>query len=112
MKPSPNNKLEFCLGSVTEMTEGDVYEATDTYSKQNKIAYVHFRNIVGKVPDYKVVFVDEGDIDMARIISILKRNGFEGILIPDHTPQMSCTATWYTGMAYAMGNMKALIDNS
>jgi mannonate dehydratase len=55
---------------------------------------------------------DEGDIDMARIISILKRNGFEGILIPDHTPQMSYAAPWYAGMGYAMGYMKALIDNS
>ena len=34
------------------MTEGDIYEATDSYSKQHKIAYIHFRNVVGKVPDY------------------------------------------------------------
>ncbi|NND07034.1 MAG: TIM barrel protein [Saprospiraceae bacterium] len=107
MNPSPNNQLEFCLGSIAEMTEGDVHEATDFYSKQNRIAYIHFRNVVGKVPDYKEVFVDEGDIDMFRILKILKKNSFEGVLIPDHTPQMSCGAPWYAGMAYAMGFMKA-----
>ncbi|MDF1573429.1 MAG: mannonate dehydratase, partial [Bacteroidales bacterium] len=32
--PSDSNKLEFCLGTISEMTEGDVYEATDTYSRQ------------------------------------------------------------------------------
>jgi mannonate dehydratase len=109
LKPSPSNTLEFCLGTISEMTEGDVYEATDNYSKQNKLAYVHCRNVVGKVPDYREVFIDEGDIDMLRILRILKKNNFEGVIIPDHTPQMSSAAPWHTGMAYAMGYLKALI---
>lgn len=104
---SPNNALEFCLGSISEMTEGDIYEATDQYSKQNRIGYIHFRNVRGKVPDYKEVFVDEGDIDMIRILRILKKNKYEGVLIPDHTPQMTCDAPWHAGMAFAMGFMKA-----
>lgn len=110
MKRSPSNMLELCLGSIAEMTEGDVYEATDRYSKQNKVGYIHFRNIRGKVPSYKEVFVDEGDIDMVKILQILKRNNFEGVLIPDHTPQMSCNAPWHAGMAYAMGYMKAALS--
>ncbi len=109
MKSSTSNNLEFCLGSIAEMTEGDVYEATDRYSKQQKIAYIHFRNIIGKVPHYKEVFVDEGDIDMTKILRILKKNNYEGILIPDHTPQMTCDGPWYAGMAYAMGYMKAAL---
>jgi mannonate dehydratase len=109
LKPSTANNLEFCLGTIAEMTKGDVYEATDNYSKQGKIAYIHFRNVVGKVPNYKEVFIDEGDIDMIRILRILKKNNFEGVLIPDHTPQMSCDAPWYAGMAYTMGYMKAAI---
>ena len=109
IKDSKANNLEFCLGSIAEMTEGDVYQATDHYSKQGKIAYIHFRNVKGKVPGYKEVFVDEGDIDMLEILKILKKNKFEGVLIPDHTPQMSCGAPWHAGMAYAMGYMKALL---
>ena len=110
LQPSANNQLEFCLGSIAEMTEGDVYEATDRYSIQNKVGYIHFRNVVGKVPNYKEVFVDEGDIDMMRILQILKKNNFKGVLIPDHTPQMSCQAPWHAGMAYAMGYMKAAMS--
>jgi len=110
MKPSIANNLEFCLGSIAEMTEGNVYDATDSYSKQGKIGYIHFRNIVGKVPFYKETFVDEGDIDMFKILKILKKNNFDGVLIPDHTPQMTCDAPWYAGMAYAMGYMKALLS--
>lgn len=109
LNPSPANTLEFCLGSVAEMTGGDVYEATDKYSKQGRISYIHFRNVVGKVPNYKEVFIDEGDIDMLMILRILKANNFDGVLIPDHTPQMSCDAPWHSGMAYAMGFMSAAL---
>jgi mannonate dehydratase len=106
--PSRHNSLEFCLGSLAEMTEGDIYEATKRYA--DHISYIHFRNVKGKVPGYKEVFIDEGDIDMAQIIRILKEEKFNGVLIPDHTPQMSCEGGWYAGMAYALGFMKALIQ--
>ena len=72
-KPSPANALEFCIGTIAEMTEGDVYEATDQYSRQGKLAYVHFRNVTGKVPHYRETFVDDGDVDMLRVLRILKR---------------------------------------
>jgi len=92
------------------MTDGDIYETVDLYSNQKKLAYVHFRNVRGKVPYYKETFVDDGDIDMVRILQILKRNQFDGVIIPDHTPQMTCDAPWHAGMAYAMGYMKAALQ--
>jgi len=109
--PSPNNTLEMCLGTISEMVDGefDLYEAVDRYSKQGKIAYIHFRNVRGKVPNYEEVFVDEGDIDMLRVLQILYQNNYDGVLIPDHTPQMSCDAPWHAGMAYALGWMRASI---
>ena len=108
--PSPANTLEFCLGTLAEMTEGDVYEATDQYSRQGKLAYVHVRNVRGKVPHYRETFVDDGDIDMLRILRILKTNGFRGVLIPDHTPQMTCDAPWHAGMAFALAYMRSALQ--
>lgn len=108
--PSPANQLEFCLGTIAEMTDGDIYEATEQYATQGKIAYAHCRNVRGKVPDYRETFIDEGDIDMARIVEILHRNQFQGVLIPDHAPQMTCAAPWHAGMAHSMGYLRALID--
>src|SRR5690606_16231336 len=107
--PSYHNALEFCIGSLAEMTEGDIYDVVDHYSKQNALAYVHFRNVKGKVPHYHEVFVDEGDVDMIRVLQILRRNGYDGVLIPDHTPQMTCDAPWHAGMAYALGYMRAAL---
>ena len=110
LAPSPNNGLEFCLGTLAEMTEGDIYDACDRYTRQGNVAYIHFRNVSGKVPHYQETFIDEGDIDMFKIMAILKKNNFEGVLIPDHTPQMSCAAPWHAGMAYCMGYMKACLS--
>jgi mannonate dehydratase len=96
------------------MTEGNIYEAVDRYSRQGRIAYIHLRNVAGKVPHYRETFIDEGDVDMIRILSILHGNGFDGVLIPDHTPQMSCSAPWHAGMAHTLGFMlaaKAMIDS-
>ena len=107
LAPSRSNQLEFCIGSLAEMTEGDIYETVDTYSRQQRLGYVHFRNVTGKVPHYRETFIDDGDVDMLRVLAILKRNGFTGVLIPDHTPQMNCGAPWHAGMAYAMGYMRA-----
>jgi len=110
IKPSPRNGLEFCVGSLAEMTEGDIYETVETYARQNKIAYVHLRNVRGKVPHYKETFIDEGDVDILRVLRILKQNNFAGVIIPDHAPQMTCSAPWHAGMAYALGYIRAAMQ--
>ena len=109
LKPSPRNALEFCVGTVAEMADGDVYDAVETYSRQGKLAYVHCRNVRGKAPHYRETFIDDGDVDMLRVLRILRRNGFDGVVIPDHAPQMACAAPWHAGMAYALGYLQAAL---
>lgn len=61
------------------------------------------------MPHYTEVFVDEGDIDMLKALRVLKKHQFTGVLIPDHTPLMTCDAPWHAGMAYALGYMRAIL---
>jgi mannonate dehydratase len=107
LSPSPSNMLEFCLGTLAEMTEGDLYQTVDRYSGQHRVAYVHFRNVAGRAPNYHETFIDDGDVDMLRILWILNKNGFDGVVIPDHAPQMSCSAPWHSGMAHTLGFLRA-----
>ena len=72
----------------------DIYTAVNRYTQQQRISYVHFYNVKGKAPCYDEVFIDEGDIDMLRILSILNKPSFDGILIPDHTPAMQGDAPY------------------
>ncbi|NLF28647.1 MAG: TIM barrel protein [Clostridiales bacterium] len=109
LHPSPSNCFDFCMGSVQEMQEGDIYEVIERYAPQGKFAYIHFRNVRGKVPNYQETFVDDGDIDMLRALQLLKDCGYDGVLVPDHTPQMTCAAPWHCGMAYALGFMRAAL---
>lgn len=109
IRPSPSNALEFCVGTVAEMADGDVYDAIARHAAQGRIAYVHLRNVSGRVPHYHETFIDEGDVDVARIVRILREAKFDGVLIPDHAPRMSCAAPWHAGMAFAMGYIAALL---
>jgi mannonate dehydratase len=108
--PSYYNAAEFCQGTVTEMDgEMDVYQAIETYAAQDRIAYVHLRNVRGKVPNYYETFIDDGDVDMVKALRLYHANGYDGVLIPDHSPEMTCAAPWHAGMAYALGWMRGVI---
>jgi mannonate dehydratase len=89
------------------MAEGGVYRPQTNAPRQ--LAYVHpqYRR---QSPHYRETFVDDGDIDMLRILRILQHNNFQGVIVPDHTPQMTCAAPWHAGMAYALGYMKAALQ--
>lgn len=110
--PSRANALEFCLGSLQEMTTGNVYRDTRHFARRDAIGYVHFRNVRGKVPNYHETFVDDGDIDMAEIVRILRDENYDGVLVPDHVPDLDCPAPWHAGNAYTIGYMKALIAHA
>ena len=57
LAPRRNNALEPCMGTIAEMMEGNVYDAFDQCSRQGKIADIHLRNVVGKVPHYRATFI-------------------------------------------------------
>ena len=109
VSPSPSNGFEFCMGTLQEMPDSDVLGMLDKYSRTGRIGYIHFRNVIGKVPKYREAFIDEGDLDMIKALKILRKNDFKGVLIPDHTPEMSSDAGWHSGMAFALGFMQGAI---
>jgi mannonate dehydratase len=110
INPSPNNQIELCVGTLAETTEGNFYEAVEDYAAQKRIGYVHLRNVRGTVPNYRETFIDEGDVDVFRILHSLHKNNFQGVIIPDHAPQMTCAAPWHSGMAFTLGYLKAAIQ--
>ncbi len=107
IRPSSSNKLEFCLGTIAEMPGHDIYETLRHYLSRNAVGYVHLRNVVGHAPDYRETFIDDGALNIQRVMEILRQADYDGVVVPDHTPQMSCDAPWHAGMAYAMGYIRA-----
>jgi mannonate dehydratase len=107
LHPSPSNQLEFCIGSLAEMTEGEIHQVVEQYAATGKLAYVHLRNVRDKVPHYKETFIDDGEVDVLRVLRILKAHDFQGVIIPDHAPAMTCSAPWHASMAFALGFLRA-----
>jgi mannonate dehydratase len=109
-RPSPCNTLELCLGTLAEMPGHDLYATIEAAAKTHRIAYVHLRNVVGTAPNYRETFIDEGKLDVDIVLEILIAYGFNGLIVPDHAPTLSCDAPWHAGMAFAMGYLKASLD--
>lgn len=107
LNPSPASSFDSCVGSLAEMTEGGVYDAVDCCSRAGRIGYVHLRNVRDKAPHCRETLIDDGEVDILRVLAILRRNGFDGVVIPDHAPRMSCAAPWHAGMAFALGYFRA-----
>ncbi len=110
--PSPYNGLLLCLGCMQEAGE-DVPKVIRYFGQRNKIFYVHFRNVVGKVPKYREVFPHEGDGDMVANLKALQAVGYSGYIVPDHhfgltgdSDWAHCSRAWQVG--YIRGLMQAL----
>jgi mannonate dehydratase len=109
--PSPANAMLFCQGCVTEMENQDVYDGIRRMATQEKIVYVHFRNVRGTGKYFEEVFVDEGDVDMLRAMQIYRECGFDGPFMMDHTPQIPGDLEGAkAGHALATGYIRAMIQ--
>ena len=95
IRPSKNHGLCFCLGNWTEMGE-DVFDAIRHYGKQDKLIYVHFQAVRGRVPRFHETFVDEADYDAWALIRAFNEAGFKGVMIPGHVPEMEGDEPWRT----------------
>lgn len=110
LSDSPAHQLCFCVGTWAEMGLDIMYDALDAYSRDKRIAYVHLRNVKGAMPAFSECFIDEGDVDIVRVIDILRRNDFDGFIIDDHVPKMVGDSGWsHRGRAFATGYLKGVM---
>jgi mannonate dehydratase len=109
LAPSPANGMLFCQGCVAEMG-ADVLQTIRTIGSQNKIVFVHFRNIRGSSYNFQEVFIDEGDVDMLQAMQTYRDVGFHGPFMMDHTPGIPHPSGSWAGRAYANGYIRALLQ--
>ena len=106
--PTPYCTVEFCQGTFTEMGV-DVYKTIEHYASQNRISYVHLRNVRGTVPKYDEMMIDDGDVNMAKALLAYHKGGFDGAFIPDHYPKLASAETDHATVAYAIGYIRGLM---
>jgi mannonate dehydratase len=113
IKPSKYHGLNFCQGSVTEMLEKPDQEIDDIiryFGNRGKIFNVHFRNIKGGYLNFQETFPDDGDVDMLRTLRVYKEVGYDGMIMPDHVPQIEGDKDRTQAFCFAFGYLQALIQ--
>jgi mannonate dehydratase len=112
MADSPNWGMSICVGSWLEGGEAmgaDVCQAIRHFGAQKKLFHVHFRNITAPLPEgFCETYLDDGYMDMYRVMEALHDVGFDGVVISDHLPDM--VGGYYAAEAFAIGYMRALLQ--
>jgi len=112
--PSENHGLKLCLGCWSEMGE-DIPKILENFGAKN-ITYVHFRDVVGTVPNFHETFIDDeqSNFNETEIMKELHEMGFEGIVTPDHVPVMEGDTDWgfvsSYGQSFTTGYLRGLIE--
>jgi mannonate dehydratase len=110
--PSPVNGIALCQGNFTLMTD-DLPGAIRHFGSQNKIFFVHFRDVRGTPEKFVETFHDDGKTDMLACMKAYRDVGYEGVCRPDHVPTMegdSNDRPAYSsiGRLFAIGYLKGL----
>ncbi|MGA2610657.1 MAG: mannonate dehydratase [Terriglobia bacterium] len=110
---SPNIGMCLCCGTWLEggkLMGKDVLETIRYFGSRGKIFKIHFRNVNAPLPHFVETFVDDGYMDMYKVMRALREVNYNGVLIPDHIPEM--IGGNRAGTAYSIAYMKALLKRA
>jgi len=109
---SPNIGMCLCVGCWLEGGKGmgkDVIETIRYFGSRKKLFKVHFRNITAPMPDgFAETFMDNGYMDMHKVMRALREVGFDGAVISDHLTKM--VGGRRAAESYSAGYMLALLQ--
>lgn len=110
---SPNIGICLCAGCWLEGGElmgKNVIDTIHYFGERKKIFKVHFRNVDAPLPHFVETFMDDGYMDMYKVMKALREVNFNGAVIADHVPAM--VGGGRVGLAYSIGYMKALLERA
>lgn len=110
--PSLMNGITLCQGNFTLMTN-DLPHVIRTFGQQEKIFFVHFRDVQGTPEKFHETWHDAGQTDMLACMKAYREIGFEGVLRPDHVPTVEGDNNENAGYSsfgrlYAIGYIRGL----
>jgi mannonate dehydratase len=108
---SPNIGICLCVGCWLEggaLMGKDVTDTIHYFGERKKLFKIHFRNIDKPLPHFVETFLDNGYMDMYKVMKAMRDVCFDGVMIADHIPMMSTDRR--IGTAFSIGYMKALAE--
>ena len=110
---SDHHGFNFCVGSVAEMLDNpaaEIYDVVRYFGEHKKLFNIHMRNIRGRRDDFQEVYIDEGDIDVYRVLMTLRTTGFPYMVMPDHVPGHPDDPGRRQGFAHAFGYLQGVMN--
>ena len=110
--PSPVNGITLCQGNFTLLTD-DLPSVIHHFGAQEKIFFVHLRDVRGTPDQFVETFHDDGQTDMLACMRAYRDIGFDGACRPDHVPTMEGDSNEHAGYSsigrlFAIGYLKGL----
>jgi len=110
--PSQANAMTMCQGNFTLMTD-DLPKAIRDFGHEDRIAFVHFRDVAGTADNFVETFHDEGKTDMLACMRAYDEIGYDGVMRSDHVPLMAGDSQVLPGYSdqgrlFAIGYMTGL----
>ncbi|MFC7212641.1 mannonate dehydratase [Saliphagus sp. GCM10025334] len=113
--PSDNHGLKLCLGCFSEMPDVDIEEVIGHFGENDDIVFVHFRDVVGTWPRFTETFLDDerSNFDPGVAIERLREVGFDGVMVPDHVPDVIGDTEWgHRSRAHAVAYLNGILSCS
>jgi mannonate dehydratase len=110
---SPYNGFQLCLGTAAEGLKNpnaEIRPIVQYLGERGKIYQIHMRNIRGGLHNFEEVYPDEGDMDLFRVMRVLRDVQFAGSICPDHMPRHPGDPGGLQSFAFGYGYIKALIQ--
>jgi len=110
---SPSHGFNLCLGSAAEGLRDprtEIIPIIKWVGERKQIFNIHMRNIKGGWNNFQEVFPDNGDMDFVEVVRALRDVGYDGMVMPDHTPSHEDPASHLQGHAFSYGYNIALIQ--
>lgn len=110
--PSDNHGLKLCLGCFSEMPDTDITDVIEYFGSNDDIVFVHFRDVIGTWPSFTETFVDDeqSNFDALDAIEALQEVGFDGVMVPDHVPEIVNDTEWgHRSRAHAIAYLNGLL---
>ncbi|MGM0883857.1 MAG: mannonate dehydratase [Bacillota bacterium] len=114
--PSEYNGITLCQGTLATAGD-DIPGVIRQFAKQDKIFFVHFRDVRGTPEKFEETFHDDGKTNMLEAMQTYYEVGFNGPARPDHVPTMEGednTNPGYEmlGRLYGIGYIRGLMEAS
>lgn len=111
--PSASNGIAFCQGNFRLMTD-DLPATIRHFGAQQKIFFVHFRDVAGTPEKFEETWHDAGPTDMLACLRAYHEVGFDGLMRPDHVPTVAGDSNDEPGYStygrlFAIGYIRGLL---